>query len=217
MRLRSVLSRRLEGVPAQSPASRTRPERADAARNRLRILEAARTLFAQRGVEEVSLEEVARAAGVGKATLFRRFGDRGALFLALLDEHERELQDAVLRGDPPLGPGAPPRERLMAFLHALLALSFEHRELLLAAETARPGARLRTGAYAVWHRHVSWLLDQLRPGDDADLLAHLLLAAFDAELLTALRDQGRTQQSVRDAVGVMASALVAHRAARVVD
>ena len=204
-------------MPAHGSARRTRPERADAARNRLRILEAARTLFAQRGVEDVRLEEVARAAGVGKATLFRRFGDRGALFLALLDEHERELQDAVLRGDPPLGPGAPPRERLMAFLDALLALSFEHRELLLASETARPGARLRTGAYAAWHRHVSWLLGQLRPGDDADLLAHLLLAAFDAELLTALRDEGRTQQSVRDAVGLMAGALIADRGARVVD
>jgi AcrR family transcriptional regulator len=203
-------------VAPQRPAGRNRPERADAARNRLRILEAARTLFAQRGVDRVSLEEVARAAGVGKATLFRRFGDRGALFLALLDEHERELQDVVLRGDPPLGPGAPPRDRLMAFLDALLALSFEHRELLLASETARPGARLQTGAYAVWHRHVSWLLGQLR-GEEDDLLAHLLLAAFDAELLTALRDQGRTQQSVREAIGLMASALIAHRRARVVD
>jgi AcrR family transcriptional regulator len=155
----------------------------------------------------VSLEEVAQSAGVGKATLFRRFGDRGALFVALLDEHERELQDAVLRGAPPLGPGAPPEERLMAFLDALLALSYEHRDLLLASETARPGARLRTGAYAAWHRHVSWLLGQLRAGDEVALLAHLLLAAFDAELLSALGDQGRSQRSVRDAIGVVARAL----------
>jgi AcrR family transcriptional regulator len=190
------------------PAAGGRPERADAARNRRRILDAARTLLAARGVQDVSLEEVARAAGVGKATLFRRFGDRGALFLALLDDHERELQDAVLRGDPPLGPGAPPRERLPAFLDALLRLSFEHRELLLASETARPGARLQTGAYAVWHRHVSWLLGQLRRDGDPDLLAHLLLAAFDAELLTALREQGRTEAAVRDAVATMVGALV---------
>jgi AcrR family transcriptional regulator len=185
-----------------------RPERADAARNRARILDAARSLFAARGVGEVTLEEVARAAGVGKATLFRRFGDRGALFLALLDEHERELQDAILRGAPPLGPGAPPRERLLAFLDALLRLSLEHRELLLASETARPGARLRTGAYAFWHRHVSWLLGELRPPVDADLLAHLLLAGFDAELLTALEDQGRDEASVRDAIRAVADALI---------
>src|SRR5262245_170518 len=141
-----------------APIAGTRPERADAARNRARILEAARSLLVERGAGDVTLAEVAKAAGVGKATLFRRFGDRAALFLALLDEHERTLQDAVLRGEPPLGPGAPPRDRLLAFLDALLALSFEHRDLLLASETARPGARLQTGAYAFWHRHLSFLL-----------------------------------------------------------
>jgi AcrR family transcriptional regulator len=181
-----------------APLAAARPERADAARNRARILDAARSLFAERGVREVSLEEVARAAGVGKATLFRRFGDRGALFLALLDEHERDLQDAVLRGAPPLGPGAPARVRL----------SLEHRDLLLASETARPGARLQTGAYAFWHRHVSWLLGELRAGGDPDLLAHLLLAAFDAELLTALQNQGRDEASVRDAIRTVADALI---------
>ena len=191
-----------------APLAGARPERADAARNRARILEAARSLFAERGVREVSLEEVARAAGVGKATLFRRFGDRGALFLALLDEHERELQDEVLRGEPPLGPGAPPRARLLAFLDALLRLSLEHRELLLASETARPGARLQTGAYAFWHRHVSWLLGESRPPTDPDLLAHVLLAAFDAELLTALREQGRDEASVGVAIRAVAEALL---------
>jgi AcrR family transcriptional regulator len=195
--------------PAAEPAplAGARSERADAARNRARILDAARSLFAERGVPDVSLEEVAKAAGVGKATLFRRFGDRGALFLALLDEHERELQDAVLRGNPPLGPGAPARDRLEAFLDALLRVSLEHRELLLASETARPGARLQTGAYAFWHRHVSWLLADLEPRADPDLLAHLLLAAFDAELLTALLEQGRDRGGIGDAIRATADAL----------
>src|SRR5919201_821566 len=199
---------RLQPPAAESvPLAGARTERADAARNRARILEAARSLFAERGVPDVSLEEVAKAAGVGKATLFRRFGDRGALFLALLDEHERELQDAVLRGEPPLGPGAPARERLEAFLDALLRVSLEHRELLLASETARPGARLQTGAYAFWHRHVSWLLAELEARADPDLLAHLLLAAFDAELLTALLDQGRDERGIREAIRATAEAM----------
>jgi AcrR family transcriptional regulator len=185
-----------------------RTERADAARNRRRILDAARTLFAERGVHDVSLEEVARAAGVGKATLFRRFGNRGALFVALLDEHERELQDAVLRGPPPLGPGAPPRERLLAFLDALLRVSLEHRDLLLASETAQPGARFRTGAYAAWRQHVGVLLRQVRPRDDADVVAHLLLAAFDAELLTALSEEGRNEEAIRTAVHELAAAVI---------
>ncbi len=163
------------------PLAGDRPERADAARNRQRILTAARRLFAENGVEAVSLEEVARAAGVGKATLFRRFGDRQSLFLALLDDHERELQDALLSGPPPLGPGAPPRERLLAFVEALLALSTEHLEFLLASETSKPLARLCTGAYRAWHQHLAVLVGELRPDANSALLAHLLLAPFDAE------------------------------------
>ncbi len=83
------------------------PERADAARNRQKILEAARRLFAEHGPAEVTMEAVAGEAGVGKGTVFRRFGDRGALLEALLDEQERQLQERILRGPSPLGPGAP--------------------------------------------------------------------------------------------------------------
>ena len=74
-------------------------ERADAARNRRKILEAAQTLFAERGVECVSMDDVARAAHVGKGTLYRRFGDRASLAFALLDERERALQEACIRGE----------------------------------------------------------------------------------------------------------------------
>jgi AcrR family transcriptional regulator len=185
-----------------------RRERADAARNRLRILAAARRLFAEHGVAHVSLEQVAREAGVGKATLFRRFGDRQALFLALLDDHERELQEALLHGPPPLGPPAGQLARLHAFADALLELSLEHREFLLASETAGPLARLRTGAYAAWHQHVSVLLTALRSDADAVVLAHLLLAAFDAELLTELDERGK-RAALRAAVHELVDSLSA--------
>jgi AcrR family transcriptional regulator len=191
-------------------------ERADAARNRRRILDAARRLFAERDVASVSLEEIAREAGVGKATLFRRFPDRQALFLALLDEHERALQDRILRGPPPLGPGgdATPAARLHAFARALLDLTLEHRAFLLASETARPLARLGTGAYAVWHRHVAVLLAEAgaaRPGREADLRAHLLLAAFDAELVTALQEDGVSRRALVRAVDDLVDRLAAPR------
>src|SRR5688572_8574547 len=94
-------------------AGAPRAERADAARNRRRVLETAAGMFAERGVEAVAMDDIARAAGVGKGTLFRRFGDRRGLLRALLDEAERRLQDDVLGGPPPLGPGAPPAERLL--------------------------------------------------------------------------------------------------------
>jgi AcrR family transcriptional regulator len=173
-----------------------RPERADAARNRRRVLDTAAALFAERGVEGVAMEEIARVAGVGKGTLFRRFGDRQGLLVALLDESERRLQDDLLHGPPPLGPGAPAADRLLAFLHALVELIEERGEIVRASERSSPGARLRTAAYGAWHLHVAVLLAQLRPDADAAALAHVLLAPLAADTWLALRGEGGLERDV---------------------
>jgi AcrR family transcriptional regulator len=169
-------------------AGGARPERADAARNRERVLAAARRLFAERGVRAVTMSDVARAAGVAKGTVFHRFGDRAGLALALVDAQERELQERILRGPPPLGPGAPPRERLLAFLEALAELTVANRELLLEIDGAAPAARYRTGAYRAWLQHVVLLLGELEAPGDRALLAHLLLAPLAADLVWYLHD-----------------------------
>ncbi|MEW9552944.1 TetR/AcrR family transcriptional regulator [Nonomuraea sp. NPDC050783] len=158
-------------------------ERADAARNRSAILDAATRLFAEHGIDEVSMDQVAAAAGVGKGTLFRRFGDKAGLAAALLDERERALQEAVLHGPPPLGPGAPDAERLTAFAGAYLDYVLRHLPLVRMSETATPGARYRIGAYRFWHRHVAILL---RGAPDPEHAAHALLAPLAAEHLTAV-------------------------------
>ncbi|EUA33870.1 bacterial regulatory s, tetR family protein [Mycobacterium xenopi 3993] len=82
-------------------------ERGDAARNRALLLDAARRLIGERGAEAVTTDDIAAAAGVGKGTVFRRFGSRAGLMMALLDDDERHLQQAFLFGPPPLGPDAP--------------------------------------------------------------------------------------------------------------
>lgn len=82
-------------------------ERADAARNRRKIVQAAAKLVAAKGIDGLALDEVAAEAGVGIGTVYRRFPDKGALAQALLDENEREFQEAFISGPPPLGPGAP--------------------------------------------------------------------------------------------------------------
>src|SRR5712675_921482 len=99
-----------------------RPERADAARNREALLDAAARLLRECGAEGLTMDAVACAAGVGKGTLFRRFGDRASLFHALIDDRERAFQEAFIRGPAPLGPGAPVTERLTAFGHAMFQL-----------------------------------------------------------------------------------------------
>ncbi|MFG3410424.1 TetR/AcrR family transcriptional regulator [Streptomyces sp. NPDC048142] len=164
-------------------------ERADAARNRVAVLEAAARLFAEKGVEAVSMDQVAAAAGVGKGTLFRRFGDKSGLAVALLDTRERVLQEAILHGPPPLGPGAPAGERLAAFLDAYFDYLLEHLALVRMSETATPGARYRIGAYRFWHRHVAILLATApapATAPDPDQAAHALLAALAADHVAAL-------------------------------
>jgi AcrR family transcriptional regulator len=181
------------------PIAGARRERADAARNRARVLEAARELFAERGAANVTMEDVAKRAGVAKGTLFHRFGDRSGLAQALVDEHERRLQEAILHGPPPLGPGAPPRERLVAFLDALADLLERHGDWLYASETGRPQARYTSGAYEAWRAHVALLLEQMGVEDDA--LAHLLLAPLGAELWVHLRDaRGLSAERLRAAL-----------------
>src|SRR4051794_1619807 len=105
-------------------------ERADAARNRQRILGAAERLIARHGVACVSMDAIAAEAEVGKGTLFRRFGDRASLMRALLDERESAFQESLIRGEPPLGPGAPPAERIIAFGCALLDMIELHGALI---------------------------------------------------------------------------------------
>src|SRR5688500_3273807 len=124
--------------------------RADAVRNRALILSTAERLFRERGVENVSMDDIACGAGVGKGTLFRRFGDRASLVRSLLEADEVALQESFIRGEPPLGPGAPPVERLVAFGHAVLDFAARHGEFLLAAESG-VGVRFRTSVYAAHH------------------------------------------------------------------
>jgi AcrR family transcriptional regulator len=156
-------------------------ERADAARNRMRILAAAEQLIAQEGVSQVSMEAIAAAAGVGKGTLFRRFGDRAGLMHALLDERERDFQDELIRGEPPLGPGAPPVERLVAFGRRLFEYLEAHGDLLRAAESGGRGARFNAAVYAFQRAHVAALVREADPSADTDYLADVLLAPCGAD------------------------------------
>ena len=187
-------------LPAAPP-----PERADAARNRRRVLDAAAALFAERGVEAVSMDDVVAAAGVGKGTLYRRFGDKSGLAAALLDDRERALQAAILTGPPPLGPDAPPRERLAAFVAAYLAYVSANVDVVAASQQARPGARFDTGAHRFWRAHLVHLFDAAG-APHPPVRADVLLAALTAEQVrwwsrqqrVALRTLTRQLQAVAD-------------------
>jgi AcrR family transcriptional regulator len=170
-------------------------ERADAAANRQRILAAARRLFAERDHATVTIDDIAAAAGVGKGTVFRRFGDRRGLAEALIDEYMRELQDAFLSGPPPLGPGGPPGERLEAFVLELLRLQDENLPLALAADAGAEVHRTAVGTLLV---HLRALVAELRPAADAHVLATFLLDAFSPAAIARARAQGAGERAIRD-------------------
>jgi AcrR family transcriptional regulator len=186
------------------------PERADAARNRKRVLDAAKKLFDERGVAAVTLDDVVAAAGVGKGTLFRRFGDKAGLAAALLDEQERGLQEEILSGPPPLGPGAEPVERLVAFVRAYVGYVADNAELVAMSQTSSPGARLRTGSHQFWRQHCEFLLTTAGTPDPG-LRADLLLAGLTAEQIGDwLHEQGWTARRLANAVARTAEQLAHH-------
>jgi AcrR family transcriptional regulator len=181
------------------------PERADAARNRARVLAAAADLFATRDPRTVTMDDIAKAAGVGRATVYRRYPDTWSIAVALLDEHERALQERLLRGDPPLGPGAPPARRLAAFYAAMVELLDAHADLVLGAETG--GARYATGAYGFWSAHVRSLLVEAGIGDP-DAMVDALLAPVSAEVYLHQCGRALTTAQITGALDRLAHAVL---------
>jgi AcrR family transcriptional regulator len=163
--------------------------RADAQRNRDAVLAAAQRVVDRDGAAALRIGDVAQEAGVGAGTIYRGFGSKRELLLELLGERERELQDAVISGPPPLGPGPPPGERLVAFLLALHQLVSDHRELLAAADETSAVSRFSQATYHGWRQHTAILLRALHPDAEALVLADLVLAPFTAGVHVHLLDQ----------------------------
>jgi polyketide synthase 12 len=161
-------------------------ERADAARNRRHLLATAREMLAEQGADRLTMDALAERAGLGKGTVFRRFGTRAGIFHALLDDDERDFQQQVLSGPPPLGPGAPPLDRLIAYGCARTGFLVGHREIARAALDGKepvPAGR-QTPMSRV---HIRYLLLELCLGAaDLDVLALQLTAALDGPLLLYL-------------------------------
>ena len=167
-------------------------ERADAVRNRRHLLATAREMLAGEGADTLTMDALALRAGLGKGTVFRRFGTRAGIFQALLDDDERAFQEQVLSGPPPLGPGAPPLDRLIAYGRARIGFLIEHREIARAAlDGSQP---IPAGSQTpLSQAHIRILLGQIPLGPaDLDVLAIQLTAALDGPLLLYLSSSDLT-------------------------
>ncbi|MFJ9646244.1 TetR/AcrR family transcriptional regulator [Streptomyces sp. NPDC004244] len=164
--------------------------RKDAARNREAVLAAADALFARReSPEDVTMADVAAAAGVGKGTLFRAFGDRAGLLRALYEARLEPLREAAEAGPAPLGPAAPPQQRVPALLDALLCFKLDNRRLTLALEGSGSTSPYRAEHYEQWHDLLRAVLEQIPGLADGHFTAHALLAATRADLVEHLAGQ----------------------------
>jgi AcrR family transcriptional regulator len=183
----------LGGWPVSVPQ-----ERGDAARNRALLLDAARRLIAERGADAVTTDDIATAAGVGKGTLFRRFGSRAGLMLVLLDEDEKAQQEAFLFGPPPLGPGAPALARLLTYGRDRLEFVLTHHALL---SDANRDPQMRFIAPVMLHlRHIRVLLEDAGTTGDLDAQAYALLALLDVDYVQhQLTARGQTIDELGDA------------------
>ena len=183
---------------------RGRAERKDAAENRRQILAAARRLVAEHGVDAVCMDEIARAAGVGKGTLYRRYAHKGELCQALLDDGARTFQDEVLArlragGEPALA-------QLTFFLGRLAAFNEENAALLGAVSAAAAGQRrdayYRSAPYEWQRLIVTTILRRAVQGGecpplDVEYLADAILALLDIDLYLFQRHgRGLTRERI---------------------
>lgn len=159
-------------------------ERADAVRNRAHLLATAREMLDKHGTGGLTMDALAEQSGLGKGTVYRRFGSRAGIFHELLNEDEQHFQDQVLSGPPPLGPDGRPLERLIAYGRARVSFLVAHHGIARASLDGRHPSRAGT---PLTQSHIKMLLKQL-PSDaaDVDLLALQLTAALDGPLLLYL-------------------------------
>lgn len=168
-------------------------ERADAARNRAAVLRAASRLFDDAAdPQHVSMDQIATAAGVGKGTLFRRFGDRSTLLLAVYNDRLTEMRTTMKAHAPTLGPDASPPERITALLEEIIVFKLRNRRLVVAAESAGAGSTslYDTPHYTEIHGLLSELLSEMVWPHDVGWTAHALLATTRIDLIDHLVTDG---------------------------
>jgi len=176
-----------------------RHERRDAAANRARILQTAEKLFAERGVANVNMADIAQAAEVGKGTLYRRFTNKAELCLALMDSQMIDFQNGMLARMQQMSQQKMPKmTQLDQFLDALVYFTDAHAPLLCEVQRAGLLQEVEPEGLELPHfwqyMTVSGLLraavasGELANSLDIDYLADALLSPLKADLFYYQRE-----------------------------
>jgi AcrR family transcriptional regulator len=149
-----------------------------------RIIDAASRLVVERGMEDVSLTAIARAAGISKGTLYYYYATKAALVFDIAEKHVRDITDVIFELIETGGPQTNP-EALIGLLfqkhksnHIRMRL---HLNLVGQAMNGNDDLKKRyQETYAYWHARALEALARLFPAyDDRETLAHLLITIID--------------------------------------
>lgn len=171
------------------------PTRVDAVKNHALLLETAARLFAEQGVESVTMSAIAEAAGVGKGTLYRHFENKAVLCHALLDHNDRALQDRTLERLRTVG-DAPGNLR---WLLVEAAAYVWDNVVLLTGSDASGIPTLEHPAHWWVRQTIRGLLGQINPPGDLDYIADMLYVMVDARTIHYLcHARGYDMQRIND-------------------
>jgi AcrR family transcriptional regulator len=196
---------------ARSRSEAMRTERRDAAENRQRILATARALFDRHGVDAVTMHDIARAAGVGQGTLYRRYAHKGLLCQALLEDSLYDLYrdvTAIVEAGPTADS---PLERLESVIARMIAYNEANAPLMAAVWDAACGERRADCYLTAWHTWMHQttvtLLERAAdageiPALDADCIAYALLASAANSNLYLFQRQERGFSQARITAGL---------------
>jgi len=190
--------------------------RADALRNHDLVLAAADALFATSDdPAAVTMDDVARAAGVGKGTLFRAFGDRSGLIRAVWSERYAPLRVALSERHRPFDEATPARDQILALADAILRVKLDNRHLAVAVEQS--SAEPFTGSsYGAAHGALVEMLDRdarqravASHRAPARWTAHAILGVLRADLIDHLLGAGTSPTTIRRQIRALVVTLTA--------
>jgi len=185
----------------------SKPARADAARNHKRLLNTARQLFQDEGVAEVTMSAIAKAAGVGKGTLYRHFPDKAQLCHALLDEAMRDFQQRTIEE---LRHDRDPMDHLRWFLWQAIVYVDQYSDLLREAAVTGEATNLQHPAHIWWRQTILSLLHRMRVVGDVSYTADVLYVLLDVQTLRFQRENlGYDLQRIVDGVLLVLQRLTA--------
>ncbi|MBO7744830.1 TetR/AcrR family transcriptional regulator [Paenibacillus sp. MWE-103] len=184
-----------------------RNERKDAARHRELILDTASQLFLEHGVEGVSMHQIAKSAGVGQGTLYRRYSSKAELCLELMADSFRRFKGEIGQYFEQAA-GAPVRERLAGFLDRILGYIEREIDWLNAIKPSAWCQEDQTNVYQA--EPFVYVVDTLKalldeaadkgeaPAGDAEFAAFTIAASFNpSNFYYLIKDRGLSIEEIK--------------------